>query len=48
MRLEKITAIGRVKYNDWATPIGPVPKPDGTVYKSVWRFQGNSESYITC
>ena len=21
----------RVKYSDWATPVVPVPKPDGTV-----------------
>ena len=31
IRLEKMGAIERVKYSDWATPIVPVPKPDGTV-----------------
>ena len=30
MRLEKMGAIERVKYSDWATPIVPVPKPDST------------------
>ena len=29
--LEKMGAIEKVKYSDWATPIVPVPKPDGTV-----------------
>ena len=31
MCLEKMGAIERVKYSDWATPIVPVPKPDNTV-----------------
>ena len=29
--LEKMGAIERVKYGDWATPVVPIPKPDGTV-----------------
>ena len=29
--LEKMGAIEKVKYSDWATPIVPVLKPDGTV-----------------
>ena len=30
-RLEKIGAIESMKYGDWATPVVPIPKPDGTV-----------------
>ena len=30
-RLEKMGVLERVKYSDWATPVVPVPKPDGTV-----------------
>ena len=30
-RLEKMEAIERVKYGDWATSVVPIPKPDGTV-----------------
>ena len=29
--LRKDGAIERVKYGDWATPVVPIPKPDGTV-----------------
>ena len=29
--LEKMGAIERVKYGDWATPVVPIPKPYGTV-----------------
>ena len=30
-RLEKMGALERVKYSDWATPVVPIPKPDGMV-----------------
>ena len=29
--LQKMGAIVRVKYGDWATPVVPISKPDGTV-----------------
>ena len=31
MRLQQLGVIESVKYSDWATPIVPVPKPDGSV-----------------
>ena len=30
-RLQKLGVLGKVNYSDWATPIVPVPKPDGSV-----------------
>ena len=31
MHLQQMGVIENVKYSDWATPVVPVPKPDGTV-----------------
>ena len=30
-RLEKLGVLEKVQYSDWATPVVPVPKPDGSV-----------------
>ena len=30
-RLERISAIEKISYSDWATPVVPVPKSDGSV-----------------
>ena len=34
-RLQQLGVIESVKYSDWATPIVPVPKPDG-LGENMW------------
>ena len=30
-RLQKLRVLEKIQYSDWATPVVPMPKPDGSV-----------------
>lgn len=42
-RLVKEGTIEPVKFSEWATPMVPIVKEDGTI-KNLWRLQANDSS----